>query len=256
MSLLETRGLTKEFGGLTAVRDIDMFVNKGEVVGLIGPNGAGKTTMFSMLSGFLPPTRGEIIFKGENITRLKSHEIAKRGLVRTFQLTTLFGESTVLENITAGFYLTTEEGIWSSVFYSLSARKELGTVRQKAMELLDFMGLLEVKDARAGELPHGHQRTLGVAMALAASPELLLLDEPVTGMTPTETTAMMDKIRAIREKGLTIILVEHDMKAMMGIADRIYAINFGKKIAEGTALEVRSHEKVIEAYLGRRRNVS
>ncbi len=251
MSLLEIKGLTKAFGGLVAVKDLDLFVNKGEIVGLIGPNGAGKTTLFSMISGFLPPTRGKIIFKGENIVGLKPYEVARRGLVRTFQLTTLFGRATVLENVIAGFYLNTKAGVWSSIFYSSSARSQIREVYQKAMELLEFMGLTEVKDSQAGKLPHGHQRSLGVAIALATNAELILFDEPVTGMTATETRDMMSRLRAIRERGTTIVIVEHDMKAIMGIADRIYAINFGAKIAEGSPKEISNNKEVIKAYLGR-----
>jgi branched-chain amino acid transport system ATP-binding protein len=250
MKLLETKGLTKRFGGLTAVDNLDIVVDKGEIVGLVGPNGAGKTTAFNIITGVMPPTSGSVIFKGKDVTGLKPYEIAKEGLVRTFQLTTVFGEATVLENVIAGSYLSARQGFWQGLFNMRSARNQNREVLQKAMGLLEFMGLAELKDVKANGLPHGHQRILGVAMAMAANPELILLDEPVTGMTPSETKIMMSKLEQIWGEGMGILLVEHNMKAVMGICKRIYVISFGKKIAEGSPEEIIKNKQVVEAYLG------
>jgi len=249
MSLLEIVGLTKHFRGVKAVNGINMSIEKGEIVGIIGPNGAGKTTLFKSISGFLTPTSGKVIFKGEDITGMKPYEIAKRGLVRTFQLSTLFEESTVLENLIAGFHLSTKANFWSGIFNMMSSRNEDEEIKKRALELMEFMGFEHLKDAKAKELAHGHQRALAIAMSLATGAELLLLDEPVTGMTATETKDMMSKIRQLRGDK-TIILVEHDMKAMMGNADRIYAINFGAPLAEGSPEEICRNEEVIQSYLG------
>ena len=249
MSYLEIIGLTKNFKGITAVSDLDLSVEKGEIVGIIGPNGAGKTTLFNMITGFFPPTKGKIIFKGEDITGLKPYEIVKRGLVRTFQLSILFQEATVLENVIAGFHLNAKAGFWSGIFNLVSARDEGEGIHRKAMELMEFMGFAELKDIKAKQLAHGHQRALAIAMSLATGAELILLDEPVTGMTATETRDMMGKIREL-SGDKTIVLVEHDMKAMMGNADRICALNFGRKIAEGTPAEICKNKEVIQSYLG------
>jgi branched-chain amino acid transport system ATP-binding protein len=249
MSYLETIGLTKKFKGITAVSDLDLSVEKGEIVGIIGPNGAGKTTLFNMISGFFPPTGGKIVFKGEDITGLRPYEVVKRGLVRTFQLSVLFSEATVLENVIAGFHLSAKAGFWGGIFNLTAARNEREEIYHKAMDLMEFMGFAKLKDVKAKQLSHGYQRTLAVAMSLATGAELILLDEPVTGMTATETKDMMGKIRKLRGDK-TIILVEHDMKAMMGNADRIYALNFGRKIAEGTPGEICKNKEVIKSYLG------
>ena len=247
MPLLETRNLTKHFGGLAAVSRLDLTVEEGEVVGLIGPNGAGKTTCFNLLSGFIPPTAGTIRFNGEDITRLRPHQVVKRGLVRTFQLTTLFQEMTALENVLLGLHLYSRTGLGQVLF---SRRMFPPDEVACSREVLEFTGLASHADQLAKNLPHGHQRVLGIAMALAARPRLLLLDEPVTGMNLDESGRVMSLVKSIRDRGATILLVEHNMKAVMGTCERIVVLNFGQTLAQGTPAEVSTNATVIEAYLG------
>jgi branched-chain amino acid transport system ATP-binding protein len=250
MALLEVKGLTKYFGGLAAINELNFDVNQGEILGLIGPNGAGKTTAFNLISGFLRPNRGSVIFKGYDITGLKPNKIAALGLVRTFQTTVLFHDQTVLQNIAIALHLGHGLNPFSSVFRVRAARKEGKRMEQRAMELLESMELAEVRGELAGNLPHGSQRALGVTIALATNPELIMLDEPVTGMTAVETEVMMSRIKRVRERGITVLLVEHDMKAVMGTCDRLVVLNFGKKIAEGTPAEMKENKEVVESYLG------
>lgn len=247
MPLLQAHNLTKYFGGLAAVNRVDMHVDEGEIVGLIGPNGAGKTTCFNLLSGFVPPTAGRITFNGEEITGLKPHQIVARGLVRTFQLTTLFQERTVLENVLLGLHLSSRRGL-RQVLFSRQAFPPDELARSH--EVLEFTGLAPYARQLAKNLPHGHQRTLGIAMALAARPRLLMLDEPVTGMNVEESQRIMGLIKTIRDRGTTILLVEHNMRAVMSTCDRIVVLSFGQKLAEGTPAEVSTHPDVIAAYLG------
>jgi branched-chain amino acid transport system ATP-binding protein len=247
MALLEAQNLTKYFGGLAAVNRVALAVEEGEIVGLIGPNGAGKTTCFNLLSGFLPPTAGTITFAGGSLTGLKPHHIVARGLVRTFQHTTLFQDMTVLQNVLMGLHLHSRKGI-APVLFSRHAfpQDEI----DRCHEVLAFTGLRELADQLAKNLPHGHQRTLGIAMALAVRPRLLMLDEPVTGMNIDESQRIMALIKTIRDRGTTILLVEHNMRAVMGTCERIVVLNFGQKLAEGPPAAVSSNPDVIAAYLG------
>jgi branched-chain amino acid transport system ATP-binding protein len=247
--LLETRGLTKHFGGLAAVSQLDMYVNRGEIVGLIGPNGAGKTTVFNLITGFLRPTRGKVLFDGHDITGKKPHLIAETGIGRTFQLAYLFPDFSVLENVVASFYLYPRSGFWEALFNTPAYRKKERYILNEAREVLRFVGLDKVEDELAKNLPHGHQKVLNVARALAIKPKLLLLDEPIAGMTRDEIVFSLGVFDKIRSQGITILFVEHNME-FMSLCDRVIVLNFGNKIAEGSSEEVRQNEAVIQAYFG------
>lgn len=249
--MLETEKLSKYFGGLAAVNDLNLSVNQGEILGLIGPNGAGKTTFFNMVSGFFPATSGRIKFKGRDITQRQAHEVAKLGISRTFQASTLFMKLSVLDNVFTGFHMSYRTGFLKRIIHSPSALRETSDLRHKALEILEFTKMESMQNELAANLPHGYQRILGIAMALATRPELLLLDEPATGMNPSETKTMIDLIRKISGTGTTIILVEHDMKVVMDLCDRIVVLNFGQKIAEGLPEEIKENDAVVEAYLGK-----
>jgi branched-chain amino acid transport system ATP-binding protein len=244
---LEAHHLCKYFGGLAAVNQVDIAVEEGEIVGLIGPNGAGKTTCFNLLSGFLTPTSGTITFAGESIVGLRPHHIVARGLVRTFQLTTLFQDMTVLQNVLLGLHRHSRRGVAQVLF---SWRDFPPDELRRSYEVLEFTGLVPYASELAKNLPHGHQRRLGIAMAMATQPRLLMLDEPVTGMNIEESQHVMELVKTIRDRGTTILLVEHNMKAVMGTCERIVVLNFGQKLTEGTPAQVGSNREVIEAYLG------
>jgi len=251
MALLEVTGLSKYFGGLAAVDNVSMEAYQGEILGLVGPNGAGKTTLFNLITGFFRPSRGRIVFKGKNVTGHKPNRIAENGIVRTFQTAnTLFQMRTVRENVLIACHLQYRAGFLRVLLNTPFARREEQETEQKALELIEVMGLSPVKDEYAGNLPHGHQRMLGVCLALAANPQLLLLDEPVTGLTAEEISPFIGRLRELRDSGITVLLVEHNMRAVMGGCDRIIVLNHGRKIAEGSPEEIRSNEEVIEAYLG------
>jgi branched-chain amino acid transport system ATP-binding protein len=251
MALLEVSGLTRHFGGLAAVSGLDFRVNEGEILGIIGPNGAGKSTVFNLISGTIPSTSGTLVFRGEDITPLPCHQRARRGISRLFQGNVLFPNFTVLTNVLAGMHLHTNLGTFGFLFGGPSARRREEKLRSKAMDILRFVGLSGEADRIASSQPHGNQRHLCLAVALASEPKLLLLDEPVTGMNDEEVTGMLAMIRTLRDKqGITCIIVEHNMKAVMGLCDRIVTISYGKKIAEGSPKEISCNPAVIEAYLG------
>jgi branched-chain amino acid transport system ATP-binding protein len=247
--IFKTKGLTKYFGGLTAVGNLDMHVNQGEVVGLIGPNGAGKTTVFNLITGFIRPSSGAVFFDSKNITGFKPHAVARLGVGRTFQLNPLFGEYTVLENVSASFFLHPKSSPWAAFFKTRKYRKNEHYIEEQALAILELLGLDNAKDDLARNLPHGYQKMLGVARALATKPKLLLLDEPLGGMNGDEIEFAMEVVDKIRGQGITILLVEHNMQ-IMDIVDRVVVINFGQKICEGTIDEVREDKEVAEAYFG------
>ena len=252
MALLELKDVSRHFGGLAAVSHLDMAADQGEIVGLIGPNGAGKTTVFNVISGVFHPDRGQVGFDGEDISSLEPHFVAQRGIVRTFQTTTLFSGLSVIENVLLGLHLVSTIGFREAVFHTKSCRDKENELRQKARETLAFVGLVGVENEFARNLPYGHQRLLSIAIALAARPKLLLLDEPVAGMNPREVNTTMDLIRSIRDRrGIGIVLVEHNMRAVVSLCERIVVLNFGQKIAEGPAAEIRENQHVIDAYLGK-----
>jgi len=251
VTILDVRNLVKRFGGLTAIDGLSFSVEEGQIHGLIGPNGAGKTTTFNVVSGLYAPDSGDILLAGESISGLPMQAIAARGAIRSFQHSVLFHEMTLLENVLVGCHLRRKAPMARLLWRALSGRDEaLEKDRAHALEVLDFFDLAGRKDDLAGELPHGLQRALGMAVAFAATPRLLMLDEPFTGMNPEETAHMMSVMRKLQRSGITILLVEHDMRAIMGLCERITVLNFGSLLAAGSSEEIRRHPKVIEAYLG------
>ena len=248
MLILEVQNVTTRFGGLTALDNVSISVEQGEIHGLIGPNGAGKSTIFKNIAGFLKPTGGEIIFDGVSITGRSPSKIAIAGIVRTFQETVLFQELSVFENVLIGIHKVAKTNILSAILGLDRVKQAQG--RTNAEEVLEFMGLSDRAMQKAGELPLGSKRALAIAIALASKPRLILMDEPFAGMNPEETAKVMELVRKVRESDVTIILVEHNMKAVMGLCDRLSVLNFGALLAQGTPQEVRNNPEVISAYLG------
>ena len=250
-ALLETQGIRKEFGGLVANQDVDFTVPEGGIVSLIGPNGAGKTTFFNMLTGVYKPTAGRIVFAGEDMTGKPPHAFTQRGIGRTFQNIRLFQNMTALENVLVGMHTRLKGNLFEAILRTPRIRREERDARERARELLDFCSLQRREAVIGRNLSYGDQRRLEVARALATQPKLLLLDEPTAGMNPQETsefTTFVAKLRA--DQGLSVLLIEHDMKVVMGISDRVTVLDYGERIAEGTPQEIQKDERVIEAYLG------
>ncbi|PUB11672.1 ABC transporter ATP-binding protein [Paenisporosarcina sp. OV554] len=248
--VLELKNITKNFGGISALTDVSFKINKGEIFGLIGPNGAGKTTMFNVITNMFLPTSGEISFHGEKISGIKPHKITDKGICRTFQNIRLFSQMSVLENVLVGGHCRSNSGVLRSVFRTKSQRKEEANTHKVATELLELVGLSNYEDVIAENLAYGQQRRLEIARALASNPSLLLLDEPAAGMNETETENLFELIKKVQQRGVTVLLIEHDMPFVMKLCDRIAVLNFGKKLAEGTPEEIQNNQEVIEAYLG------
>ncbi|WP_181786441.1 ABC transporter ATP-binding protein [Streptomyces phytophilus] len=248
-NVLDARGVTMRFGGLTAVRNVDLTVDQGEIVGLIGPNGAGKTTFFNCMTGLYIPSEGTVRYKGAVLPH-RSHRVTEAGIARTFQNIRLFANMTVLENVLVGRHTRTREGLWSALLRGPGFKKAERTSEARAMELLEFTGLAAKRDHLARNLPYGEQRKLEIARALASEPGLLLLDEPTAGMNPQETRATRELVFAIREQGISVLVIEHDMRFIFGLCDRVAVLVQGEKLVEGTPDVVQSDDRVVAAYLG------
>ncbi|WP_098026993.1 ABC transporter ATP-binding protein [Streptomyces sp. st115] len=248
-TVLDASGVTMRFGGLTAVRDVDLTVNAGEIVGLIGPNGAGKTTFFNCLTGLYVPTEGKVSYKG-TVLPPKPHLVTQAGIARTFQNIRLFANMTVLENVLVGRHTRTKEGLWSALLRGPGFKKAEAASHARAMELLEFIGLQDKADHLARNLPYGDQRKLEIARALASDPGLLLLDEPTAGMNPQETRVTEELIFAIRDMGIAVLVIEHDMRFIFNLCDRVACLVQGEKLVEGSPGEVQADERVVAAYLG------
>jgi branched-chain amino acid transport system ATP-binding protein len=247
---LETKNLTKRFGGNTAVNNVDFSIEQGKINAIIGPNGAGKSTFFNLVSGFHPPTSGQVIFKGKDITKLPSNKIAELGVARTFQTTNLFDQATVLDNVIVGHRLRTKSNLFDAILRTKRLKQEEKQCRDKAMEVLEFVGLTNVAHKLAGSLSQEEKKRVAFALGLATNPEIIFLDEPAAGVNPDETEGLAELMKKMVQNGITVCLIEHKMSMIMKLADKIMVLSYGEKIAEGTPEEIQKNETVIKAYLG------
>lgn len=254
--MIKVENLTKKFGGLTAVNDVSFKLEKGEILGLIGPNGSGKTTLFNLITGFLKPTNGEVTLKGEIISNLSPHEVSNKGISRTFQITSVLMDLSIEENIKAGLFKTIKTSFLDNLFHNKNYKEQEKQANKRVDEVLKLIGLLDKKDELARNIPPVDQRKLMIGIALSREPEILMLDEPAAGTSREEQQELIEIIRKINNLGITVLVIEHHMHVIMNVCNRIIALNFGRKIAEGIPEEIQNNKDVIEAYLGSEGNVT